>query len=137
MLNLARFALAAFAALVVLLALNMFVFPLVFPAGVASKFVNMRSESIVVLHIAAFVANAVLLTLLVVLMRSGTPGWHAVGVGGLAGLLASLPSAFHTQALADLSVSAEVVPVIWTTVTWSVATVVADWAFRWRKVRGV
>lgn len=131
-----RFLLATIAALMVLLALNMFVFPLVFPSGIASKFANMRSEPLVVLHFAALAATALLLTVLSVLMRPVTSSLGAAGVGAIAGLLASLPSALHTHALVDLAVSAELPPVIWTTVTWSVAAAVANVVYRWRSVRG-
>ncbi len=121
--------------LLVLLALNMFVFPLVFPSGVASKFANSRSEPLVFLHLAAFVVTAALLTVLTALMRPASSSLGAAGFGAVAGLLASLPSALHTLALTHLAVSAEVASVFWTTATWSVATAVAYWVYRWRRSR--
>ena len=134
--NLTRLALATVAALVVLLVLNMFVFPLVFPSGVASKFANTRAEPLVFLHLAALVATAALLTVLCALTRPAESRLGAAGVGAVAGLLSSLPSALHTHAMAHLQASAEVAAVLWTTVSWSVAAAVAHWTYRRGSVRG-
>jgi hypothetical protein len=134
--NLARLVLPAVASLLVLLVLNLFVFPLVFPSGVASKLANTRSEPLVFLHLAALVATAALLTVLCALTRPAESSLGGAGVGAVAGLLAALPSALHTHALAHLQTSAEVAPVIWTTVTWTLAATVAHWAYRWRSIRG-
>ncbi|MBI2841539.1 MAG: hypothetical protein HYX75_24750 [Acidobacteria bacterium] len=133
--NVARLVMAAIAALVVLLVLNMFVFPFVFPTGVSSKFVNTRSEPLLFLHLAALVATAVLLTMLCVLTRPAGTSLGAAGIGAVAGLLSSLPSSLHTHAMAHIQTSAEAAAVIWTTVTWSVAGAAAHWVYRWRGVR--
>lgn len=95
----------------------------------------MRAEPIIALHFAALVATAVLLTVVTVILRPGTSSLGATGAGGVAGLLASLQTALHTHALADVTVSAGIPPVIWTTVTWSMAATAAHWVYRWRSVR--
>jgi hypothetical protein len=134
--NIVRFTVASVAALLALLALNMFVFPLIFPSGVAAKFANTRSEPLVLLHLAAFVATAVLLTLLGAVVRPAASISGAASVGAIAGLLAALPSTLHTQALARVTVSAEVAAVMWTTITWSLAAAVAHWVYHRHGVSG-
>lgn len=131
--NIARFVGASVASLVVLLLLNMFVFRLVFPGGVASKFANARPTPLVALHLAAFIATAVLLTALCTVPRGPRSTLAAAGIGAMAGLLAALPSALHTGALARLPVSGEVSAVLWTTITWALAAGAAHAAYWWHR----
>jgi hypothetical protein len=131
-----RFLLATFASTVTLLLVNMFLFPIVFPHGVAPKFANMRSEPILALHLVALVATAALLTLVNIIVRPNTSSFVALGIGAVAGLLASLPTELHTYALAEVKLSAEVVAVIWTTLTWSLASLAAHSTLRFRNQTG-
>jgi hypothetical protein len=131
--NIARFVGAALAALVVLLLLNMFVFPLIFPGGVASKFANTRPKPLVALHLAAFVATAILLTALCVIMQGAGSSLAAAGIGALAGILAALPSALHTSALAQLPMRGEITAVLWTTITWAVAAAAGHIVLWWHR----
>ncbi len=131
--NIARFARAALASLLVLLLLNMFVFPLIFPGGVASKFANMRPTPLVGLHLAAFLATAALLTALCAVPRGAGSSLAAAGIGALAGLLAALPSALHTSALARPPISGEISAVLWTTITWALAAGIAHAAYWWHR----
>ena len=130
--NIARFIGAAVAALVLLLLLNMFVFPLIFPGGVATKFANARPTPLITLHLAAFLATSVLLTALCTVARVAGTSLAAAGIGALAGLLAALPSTLHTNAMAHVSVSGEVAAVLWTTISWGLAAGVAHVAYTWR-----
>jgi hypothetical protein len=111
----------------------MFVFRLVFPGGVASKFANARPTPLVALHLAAFIATAVLLTALCAVPRGPGSTLAATGIGAMAGLLAALPSALHTGALARLPISGEVSAVLWTTFTWALAAGVAHAAYWWHR----
>ena len=131
--NVARFVGAAVAALVVLLLLNMFVFPLVFPGGVASKFADTRPTPLISLHLAAFLTTAVLLTALCAVRRWAGSSWAAAGIGAIAGLLAALPSALHTSALARPPIPGEISAVLWTTITWALAAGAAHATFWWRR----
>ena len=128
-----RFLGAAVASLVVLFLLNMLVFPLIFPGGVASKFANVRATHLVALHLAALLATAVLLTALCAVPRLVGSSLAAEGIGALAGLLAALPSTLHTNAMAHVSVLGEVRAVVWTTVSWAVAAGVAHAAYWWHR----
>jgi hypothetical protein len=129
----ARFAVATVASLLVLLLLNMFVFPLVFPGGVAAKFANMRPTPLVSLHFAALLTTAVLLTALCAVLRGAGSSLAAAGIGAMAGLLAALPSALHTSALARPPIPGEISAVLWTTITWALAGGVAHAAFWWHR----
>jgi hypothetical protein len=131
--DIARSVNASVASLVVLLLLNMFVFPLVFPVGVASKFANARPAPLVALHLAAFIATAVLLTALCAVPRKPRSTLAAAGIGAMAGLLAALPSALHTGALARLPISGEISAVLWTTFTWTLAAGVAHATYWWHR----
>jgi hypothetical protein len=82
--NIARFLGATVAALIVLLLLNMFVFPLIFPTGVTSRFANMRPTPLVALHLAAFLITAVLLTALCAVPRRVGSSLAAAGIGATA-----------------------------------------------------
>lgn len=101
--NITRYVWATVVSLVVLLLLNMFVFPLICSNGVASKFANARPAPLVALHLAAFLATAALLTALCAVPRVAESSLTAAGLGAVAGLLAALPSSFHTVAMAELS----------------------------------
>jgi hypothetical protein len=131
--NIARFLGASLSALAVLLLLNMFVFPFIFPSGVASKFSNTRPQPLVALHFAAFITTALLLTALCVVTRGPGSTLAAAGIGALAGLLTSLPSAFHTNALSHQPLAGEVSAVLWTTITWALATGAAHVAYWWHR----
>ncbi len=128
-----HFAGASVASLVTLLLLNMFVFPLFFPGGVATKFANVRPEPLLELHLAAFVSTAILLTAICAVSRRVDSIAAAAGIGALVGVLASLPSSLHTVALTIQPISSEITAILWTTVTWAVAAGVAHRAYRWQK----
>lgn len=131
--NIARFIGATVAALVLLLLLNMFVFSLIFPDGVASKFANARPMPLIKLHLAAFLATAALLTTLCAVARVAGSSLAAAGIGALAGLLAALPSTLHTNAMAHVPISGEVAAVLWTTISWAMAATVAHVTYSWRR----
>jgi hypothetical protein len=130
--NIARYVWATVASLVLLLLLNMFVFPLIFPSGVASKFANARPTPLVALHLAAFLATAALLTALCAVPRIAESSLVAAGLGAIAGLLAALPSSLHTVAMTHVPPSAEATAVLWTTISWALAAGVAHAAYWWQ-----
>jgi hypothetical protein len=128
-----RFLVASLASLVALLLLNMLLFPLIFPGGVASKFANTRATPLVALHLAAFLVTAFLLTALCAVPRVVGSSLAAAGLGAFAALLAALPSTLHTSAMAHVSFLGEVRAVLWTTVSWGVAAGVAHAAYWWQR----
>lgn len=110
---------AAALALAVLLFVNMFVFPLVFGSGAPLPYSNLRAEPLIVLHALALFTTALLL---VALCAQGLPSAQGgATVAGLAGLLASLPSALHTHAMVDTSLASQIAPIAWTVFTWGLA----------------
>ncbi len=113
------FLLASVAATVVLLLVNLFVFPLVFGSGMPVPYANLRAEPQLALHAVALLVTGGLLS---AICGRGPAGIGPASVtGALCGLLASLPSGLHTLAMVDLAATAQIAPILWTTVTWGLA----------------
>ncbi len=118
-----------------LLAVNAFVFPLIFPDGLVEKFANARAEVRPLYHLLAFAVTAVLLTILVdrltVSRRSKIDGlFAAIALG----LLVSLPEHLHLYAMIDASAVEQFIPVVWITITWGIAGIIVGY-FRVRSVK--
>ncbi len=114
--------LTAIVVLIYLIAVNAFIFPAVFPDGLAEKFANSRAENLPLFHLLAFAATAVLLTILV--DKLGT-GRHSTSQGLTAGiwlgLLVALPEHLHLYAMVDATALRQFIPVVWTVATWGLA----------------
>lgn len=111
--------LASLAAAVVLLIVNLFVFPLVFGSGAPVPYANLRAEPQYAYNLVALLATAVLLA---VICGRGPRGIGAASLtGALCGLLAALPSSMHLLSFVDMSPAAQIAPVAWTTATWGFA----------------
>lgn len=111
--------LASLAAAVVLLVVNVFVFPLVFGSGAPVPYANLRAEPQYAYNLAALLVTAVLLA--VVCGRGPRTIVAASTTGALCGLLAALPSSLHMLSFVDVSPAAQIAPVLWTTVSWGFA----------------
>jgi hypothetical protein len=114
-----KFGLASLVALIVLLVVNLFVFPLVFGSGVPLPYSGLREEPLYLAHGIALALTAVLLVA-VCANSAGTPQ-KAMLSAAFAGLLASLPSALHTFAMVDISIGTQIAPIAWTVFTWTMA----------------
>lgn len=110
---------ACLAALVVLLLVNLFVFPLVFGSGVPLPFTGLRSEPLYAVHGAALVLTAVLLV--AICANAAATPQKAMLSSAFAGLAASLPGALHTYAMVDLPLGSQIAPIAWTVFTWTMA----------------
>ncbi|MGH7865143.1 MAG: hypothetical protein ACREQB_09140 [Candidatus Binataceae bacterium] len=106
----------------VLLVLNAFVFPLVFPAGPPAPYENARSSPLYTVHTLALVTTALLITLLFAVAHPARRTWvDGLKFGALLGLVVSLPSGMHTYAMVDMSYRDAITPILWTVVTWAAA----------------
>ena len=114
-----KFGLASLVALVVLLVVNLFVFPLVFGSGVPLPFSGLRAEPLYLAHGIALALTALLLVAICA-NSAGTPQ-KAMLSSAFAGLLASLPSALHTFAMVDIPIGTQIAPIAWTVFTWTMA----------------
>jgi hypothetical protein len=105
-----------------LIIVNAFIFPAVFPDGLAEKFTNTRTESLPLFHVLAFAATAAILTILVDKLGRGH---HSASQGLIAsawlGLLVALPEHLHLYAMVDVAAVPQFIPVIWTVATWGLA----------------
>ena len=110
---------ASLAAAGVLLLVNLFVFPLVFGAGVPVPYAGLRAEPQYAWGLVALLVTA---TLLAVICGRGERTIAAASLtSALAGLLASLPSALHLLSLVEVTPGSQIAPVLWTAVTWGFA----------------
>lgn len=118
---------AAFAVFIYLIIVNAFVFPIIFADGLAEKFTNARYENLPLFHLLAFAVTSLLLTILVdKLAPRQQPGIDGLFAGGLLGLLVALPEHLHLYAMTDATAVAQLIPVVWTLVTWSVAGMIVS-----------
>lgn len=127
-----RFVVASAVALAVLLLVNLFVFPLVFGSGMPLPFAGIRPEPLYVMHGLALFVTAILLV--AVCQYAARTPQDAMATAGLAGLLASLPSALHTFAMVDLPIGSQIAPIAWTVFTWGMAGSTIGLVLHGRKV---
>ena len=107
---------------VYLIVVNAFIFPLVFPDGLAEKFINSRPDPLPLFHVLAFAATAVLLTLLVNKLSSASSSITSGLWGGVwLALLVAVPEHLHLYAMTQASAIEQTIPVVWTVVTWGIA----------------
>lgn len=114
--------LTALMTFVYLIAVNGLVFPLIFPDGLAEKFANARPVERPLYHLLAFAATAILLTLLVERLATGSrPVVGGLLAGVLLGLLVALPEHLHLYAMTEAPASRQFIPVAWIAATWGLA----------------
>lgn len=122
-----QLAIATVLVFIYLIVINAFVFPFVFPDGLAEKFINMRADALPLYHVLAFAATAFLLTVLVGMLvaRTGSKRDGLIA-GALLGLLVALPEHLHLYAMIDVGVVKQFIPVVWIVITWGIAGVLAS-----------
>lgn len=107
---------------VYLVVVNAFLFPMVFPDGLAEKFLNSRVENLPLFHLLAFAATALILTIIVDKLGRGRHSMTTgLAAGAWLGLLVALPEHLHLFAMVDATALEQVIPVVWTVITWSLA----------------
>ena len=120
--NLKWLMISSFIIFIYLIVVNSLLFPFVFPEGLAEKFSNMRPEQVPVFHLLAFVATAVLLTILVDKLNGNVrPIVNATISAALLGLLVALPEHLHLYAMVDATAVQQFMPVVWIIVSWGLA----------------
>jgi hypothetical protein len=121
-LRLARFSLAASAAMAFLLAVNVLLYPVVFPDGPPEYYLNVRVEPIAVYHLLALLVTSILLAYVFPIgYRGKTPWAEGLRFGMLMGVLVSLPMSLHVYATTDTPFAGLLTAVLWTVITWGIA----------------
>jgi hypothetical protein len=120
--KLARFSLAALAAMAFLLVVNVFLYPVVFPAGPPEIFRYEREEPLALYHVLSMLATSILLAYLFPIgYRGRTPWAEGLRFGMLMGLLVKLPWSLYAYAVADLVFAGLLTSLLWTVITYGVA----------------
>jgi hypothetical protein len=120
--KIARFSLAALAALAFLLVVNVVFFPFVFPDGSPDHFRFMRAEPIAAYNFLAMLIASVLLAYVFPIgYRGRTPWAEGLRFGMLMGGLTTLPMSLHVYATAEVNFTGLLTTVLWTVITWGVA----------------
>jgi hypothetical protein len=119
--KLARFALAALAATVLLTIINAFLYPVVFPKGPPGIYRFPRSEPSTPVHFVAVLVTSVLLAYVYPKGYGGRTPWaEGLRFGMLTGLLVSLPTNLHVYAATETPLPGLVTAVLWTVITWGI-----------------
>ena len=106
--------------------LNGWLFPLVFPNGLAEKFANAREPQLMMFHVIAFLATGGFLSFIVAFSDT-TGARDTLLLGALLGLLVSLPEHLHLYAMTTAPMVDQFLPVVWTVVTWALVVGAAGW----------
>jgi hypothetical protein len=120
--KIAKFSLAALAALAFLLVVNGILFPVVFPEGPPDYYRYMRAEPIAAYNFLALLITSVLLAYVFPIgYRGRTPWAEGLRFGMLMAALTSLPMSLHVYAAAEIAFTGLLTVVLWTVITWGVA----------------
>lgn len=120
--KLARFSLAALAAMAFLLVVNVVLHPFVFPAGHPEIFLNERTDPLALYHILSMLATSILLAYLFPIgYRGKTPWAEGLRFGMLMGVLVRLPWSLYAYSIADVELEGLLTHVLWTVITYGVA----------------
>ena len=111
---------------VLLVVINAVLFPLVFPHGLAEKFVNAREPQLAAYHVAAFALTGGLLSTIVAFSDT-TGARDTLMLGAILGLLVSLPARLHLYAMTTAPAAEQVLPVVWTVCSWALVVGAAGW----------
>jgi hypothetical protein len=120
--KLARFPLAAMAAMAFLLVVNVVLYPIVFPNGPPEIYQYERSDPIALYHVLAmFVTSLLLAYVFPIGYRGRTPWVEGLRFGMLMGVLISLPWALNTYSITDTEFAGLLTTVLWKVITYGVA----------------
>lgn len=120
--NVARFGLAALAALAFLLVSNVVLYPVVFPEGSPDAYRYMRNAPIAAYHFLALLVTAALLSFVYPKgYRGGVPWAEGLRFGMMMGVLTSLPMSLHVYAKAEVPLAGLLTGVLWTVITWGIS----------------
>jgi hypothetical protein len=118
----ARFALAALAAMAFLLVVNVVVYPWVFPNGPPEIYRYERTEPLAVFRLLAMLVTSVLFAYIFPIgYRGKTPWAEGLRFGMWMGALAGLPWSLNVYAQTDTGFSGLLTAVLWTVITYGIA----------------
>ena len=120
--KIARFALAALAAMAFLLVVNVLLYPVVFPGGPPQLYQYERAEPLALYHLLAMLVTSLILAYVFPLgYRGKTPWAEGLRFGMLMGVLVSLPAALNIYAMTDIEFAGLLTVVLWSVITLGVA----------------
>jgi len=121
-LKIARFMLAASAAMAFLLAANVLLYPIVFPAESPQYYTYERAEPLAAYRLLAMIVTAGLLAYVFPIgYRGKTPWAEGLRFGMLMGALVSLPASLGVYAKADVAFAGLLTTILWTVITMGIA----------------
>jgi hypothetical protein len=121
-LKIARFALAALAAMAFLLVVNVVLYPIVFPAGPPQIYQYERAEPLALYHVLAMLVTSLILAYVFPLGYRGKIPWsEGLRFGMLMGVLVSLPASINIYAMTDIEFAGLLTAVLWSVITHGVA----------------
>lgn len=130
--NLKKLSLATGGSFLFLLVVNALLFPFVFPNGIPEHYQNARSSPLNQYHLLALFITALLMAYLYPIGYKGGAAWKE---GLLLAVFVSLPNLFHVYAMVNTSITGQLLPVVWTAVTWGLAGVVIGWIHGGKEIR--
>jgi hypothetical protein len=117
-----RLGLATVAAFVFLMVINALLFPFVFPDRIPEHYQNQRPAPLYEFHSLAFLLTTFLLAFIYPYgYKGGTPWIEGARFGALIALFVSIPMGMHLYAMVEISAAKTILPILWTTLTWSAA----------------
>ena len=120
--KLARFPLAALAAMAFLLVVNVVVYPIVFPNGPPEVYRYERTDPIALYHVLALLVTSILLAYIFPIgYRGRTPWAEGLRFGMLMGVLVGLPWSLNAYAITETQFSSLLTAVLWLVITYGVA----------------
>lgn len=120
--KLARFSLAALAAMAFLLVVNVVLYPYVFPSDPSGLYRNQRADPLALYHVLSMLVTSILLAYVFPIgYRGRTPWAEGLRFGMLMGVLIGLPWSLHVYAITDTAFAGLLTHVLWTVITYGVA----------------
>ena len=120
--KLARFPLAALAAMAFLLVVNVVLYPIVFPNAPPEIYRYERTDPLALYHILAMLATSILLAYIFPIgYRGKTPWAEGLRFGMLMGVLVGLPWSLNAYSISDTEFSSLLTPVFWMVITYGIA----------------
>ena len=119
---LARFPLAALAAMAFLLVVNVVLYPIAFPNGPPEIYRYERTDPLALYHVLAMLVTSVLLAYIFPMgYRGRTPWAEGLRFGMLMGVLIGLPWSLNAYSISDTEFSGLLTSVLWMVITYGVA----------------
>ncbi len=119
---LARFPLAALAAMTFLLVVNVVLYPIVFPSGPTEIYRYERTDPLALYHVLALLAVSILLAYVFPLgYRGRTPWAEGLRFGMLMGVFVRLPWSLQVYSVSDTEFSGLLTALLWTVITYGIA----------------